>query len=190
MILLPEGEPARNGIKMISKALVVASLIALGAGRAAARDEPPELKKRLGFDLGIGSAVGVMGLVYHFVPTHHWRLEGGLGWGLSGIQLSFMPKLALGGTCAFIMGLGPSLGVGGPYADKGPVHQPQPGVVGWLNADVPGFECRSEAGFSFDFTLGLTMALTTFHYDIAGVGGTIHQGDILPQARLGLGWWF
>jgi hypothetical protein len=175
---------------MISRVLLMALLIALGAGRAVAQEAPPELRNRLGFDLGIGSAVGVMGLVYQFELTHRWRFEGGLGWGLSGIQLSVMPKIALGHTCAFVAGLGPALAVGGSYADSGPEHQPQPGVVGWLNLDAVGLDCRSDAGFSFDATLGLTMALTTFHYDIAGVGGPIRAGDILPQMRLGLGWWF
>jgi len=175
---------------MRSRVLLTASLLALGVGRAAAQDAPPEFHNRVGFNLGIGSAVGDMALVYQFAPTYRWRFEGGLGWGLSGVQVAVMPKLALGGACAFVVGLGPSLAVGGPFAEVGQEHQPQPDAVGWLNLDAPGVECRSDTGFSFEGTLGLTMALTTFHYDIAGVGGTIHSGDILPQVRLGLGWWF
>jgi hypothetical protein len=171
--------------------VVVASLVALGAGRAAAQDAPPVHRNRLGFDLGIASAVGTIGLAYQFAPSPRFRLEGGLGWGFSGVQLSIMPKVALGGApCVFVVGLGPSLALGGPYADAGAAHEPRPDVIPWLNLDVPGIECRSDAGFSVEATLGLTMALRAFHYDIADTGATIHAGNLLPQGRFGLGWWF
>jgi hypothetical protein len=170
--------------------LVVISTLVCGAGRAAAQDEAPVHPNRLGVDLGVASAVGSIGLAYQFAASHRWRFEGGLGWGFSGVQLSIMPKVAFGGACSFVLGAGPSLAVGGPYAESGPEHQPQPKAIGWLNVDVPGVECRSDAGISFEATLGVTMALTTFHYDITDVGATVHAGNLLPQARFGLGWWF
>ena len=51
---------------------------------------------------------------------------------------------------------------------------------------MPGLECRSEAGFSFEATLGLTMVLTDFHYDFADVGDTIHR-PALPAGWFGPG---
>ena len=171
-------------------ALAVASLLVFGASRASAQDEAPLHPNRMGFDLGVASAVGEIGLVYQFAPSPRWRFEGGLGWGFSGVQLSVMPKIALGGACSFVAGLGPSVGVGGPYAQSGPEHQPQPDVIPWLNLDVPGVECHSDAGISFQATLGVTMALRAFHYDITDVGATIHAGNLFPQARFGFGWWF
>ena len=78
--------------------------------------------------------------------------------------------------------------VGGQQATEG--HGPNPAVIPWLNLDVPGLECRSHGGFSFQATLGLTMPLADFHYDVADVGDTVHAGEILPQGRFGFGWWF
>jgi hypothetical protein len=46
------------------------------------------------------------------------------------------------------------------------------------------------SSFSFQATLGLTMPLADFHYDVADVGDTVHAGEILPQGRVGFGWWF
>jgi hypothetical protein len=98
-----------------------------------------------------------------------------------------MPKLALGSSaCAFTAGIGASLGIGGQPAS----HGPKPGTIPWLNLDVPGLECHARSGFSFQATLGLTMALADFHYDIADTGDTVHAGEVLPQGRIGFGWWF
>ena len=71
------------------------------------------------------------------------------------------------------MGFGPSLAVGGQQAAEGPGHGPNPAVIPWLNLDVPGMECRSRGGFSFQATLGLTMPLADFHYDVADTGDTV-----------------
>jgi hypothetical protein len=175
------------------RSIVVGTLsvaLLIGTGRAAAQNEPLAHPNRLGFDVGVASAVGEIGLAYQYAPSSRWRLEGGLGWGFSGVQLSAMPKVAFGGACSLLLGAGPSLAVGGPYAQSGSAHQPQPKVIGWLNVDVPGVECHSDAGISFEAALGVTLALTSFHYDITDVGATIHAGNLLPQARLGLGWWF
>jgi hypothetical protein len=173
--------------------LALLGLLALPieATSAAADEAPPAKRHRVGGDMGIASALGSAGVDYQFAPAPWFRLEGAVGYGPTGFQLSVMPKLALGGArCAFTMGFGPSLAVGGQQAAEGPGHGPNPGVIPWLNLDVPGLECRSRGGFSFQATLGLTMPLADFHYDVADVGDTVHAGEILPQGRVGFGWWF
>jgi hypothetical protein len=77
---------------------------------------------------------------------------------------------------------------GGALVAEG--HGPNPDVLPWLNLDVPGIECRTRAGFSFQGTFGLTMPLAAFHWDIADAGNTVPAGKILPQGRAGIGWWF
>src|SRR5262245_26479441 len=93
--------------------LLLTLLVLLGARSAAAQEAtPPIAHHRLGVDLGLGSAVGVAGVDYQFAPLDWVRLEGGVGWGPTGTQLSLMPKIALGsGTCAFTAGFGASLAV-------------------------------------------------------------------------------
>ena len=172
--------------------LPVILLIAGGAESAAAPEIPPATAHhRFGFDLGWASAVGIAGIDYQFAPVRWLRFEGSAGWGVTGAQLSIMPKIALGsGTCAFIAGFGPSLAVGGQEAMPGPAHDPHPAVVPWLNLDLPGIECRGRSNVSLQATLGLTMTLVAFHWDFADVGSTVHAGAIFPQGRVGVGWWF
>jgi hypothetical protein len=170
---------------------VVLLIVAARAGHAAGPEEDTFARNRVGVELGVGSALGELGVSYLYAPAQRFRLEGGLGWGFSGVQLSFMPKVVAGsGTCGFVAGFGPSLALGGPHAETGPSHEPQPGVIPFLNLDVPGLECHSDAGFSFQATLGLTMTLATFHYDVTDVGTTVHAGSVFPQLRFGLGYWF
>jgi hypothetical protein len=169
--------------------LALLALLALPIAATSAADEAPPKRHRIGGDMGIASALGSAGVDYQFAPAPWLRLEGAIGYGPTGFQLSVMPKLALGGArCAFTMGFGPSLAIGGQQATEG--HGPNPTVIPWLNLDVPGLECRSRGGFSFQATLGLTMPLADFHYDVADLGDTVRAGEILPQGRVGFGWWF
>ena len=165
-------------------------LVELGAGSAVAEDAPPPIvRHRVGVELGLASAVGLAGVAYQLAPLRWLRLEAGVGWGPTGTQLSITPKLALGsGACAFVAGFGSSLAVGGQQAEPG--HQPNPDVIPWLNLDVPGIECRSRSGLSFQASIGLTMPLADFHWDVTDLGSTVHAGALLPQGRAGIGWWF
>ena len=98
-------------------------------------------------------------------------------------------QVAFGGsTCRFVGGFGASIAVGGKQAAEG--HGPNPGTIPWLNLDALGGECRTSNGLSVQAALGLTMPLADFHYDVADVGRTVHAGELLPQGRLGVGWWF
>jgi hypothetical protein len=171
--------------------LALVLMLHFWAGRVAAQQEAPVQRHRIGGDIGFGSAVGMVGVDYQFAPVRWLRLEVGAGWGATGAQFSFMPKVGLGRSwrCAFTVGFGPSLAIGSSsLAAEG--HGPSPGVLPWLNLDVPGIECRTPSGFSFQGTFGATMPLADFHWDLADTGGTIHAGKILPQGRAGIGWWF
>jgi len=166
------------------------ALVTTGARSASAQDElRSPARHRLGADLGLASALGLVGVDYQFAPAPWMRLEAATGWGPTGAQFSMMPKIALGGgTCAFTAGVGASLAIGGQQAAAG--HGPDPDVIPWLNVDLPGVECRSPSGLSVQATLGLTMPLVDFHWDLADVGDTVKAGTILPQGRAGIGWWF
>jgi hypothetical protein len=175
---------------MSGRRLVLAAmLLLLGAGNVRADEPSPVARQRIGVDAGLASAVGTIGATYQYAPLSIARLEGGLGWGPSGTQVSVMPKVAFGSsTCVFLAGFGASLAVGGRLADEG--HGPNPNVIPWLNLDLPGVECRTRGNFSFQGTLGLTMPLVAFHWDAADTGATVQAGKVLPQARAGIGWWF
>jgi hypothetical protein len=136
----------------------------------------------LRMNFGAFSAVGYAGVTYAYSPLAETQLELGAGYGMTGLQLSFMPKVSLGSERhRFVTGLGPSLGV-----ERG-------GNSYWLNADL-GYEYRSEGGFSFLVAGGLTY----------GIGGTSAaaclfecdggresvRGWLAPQARVAIGQWF
>jgi len=170
---------------------MVMALAGMGARTSSAADSASETvaRHRMGLDVGVASAVGSVGASYQFAPRQWLRLEAGLGWGPTGTQLSAMPKVAFGGrSCRFMAGLGMSLAIGGGEATAN--QSSPPASIPWLNLDAAGIECRTSAGFSFQGALGLTMPLADFRYEFAEIGDTVHAGDLLPQGRLGVGWWF
>jgi hypothetical protein len=83
-------------------------------------------------DLGVASAVGFLGVSCLRMLGERVEVETGIGVGLTGAQLSFMPKLTLGsGENHLVLGAGPSLALGIGGSDPLP----------WLNAEA-GFEHR------------------------------------------------
>jgi hypothetical protein len=181
-----------KGARMPSgRSLLALLALSIAGASVAAAEAPPAKRHRFGGDTGIASALGSVGVDYQFAPLPWLRLEGAIGYGVTGVQLSVMPKLAFGGgRCAFTVGFGPSLAIGGQQAKEGPEHAPHPGVIPWLNLDVPGIECRWRAGLSFQATLGLTTPLVAFHWDFVDVGGTVQARQLFGQGRIGFGWWF
>jgi len=165
-------------------------VLLVSARSAAAEDDAPVQDHRIGGDIGFGSAIGIVGLDYQYAPVRWLRFEGGMGWGYTGWQFSFMPKIALGWSwrCAFTIGFGPSVAIGSSQAAM-EGHGMNPDYLPWLNLDVPGFECRTRAGLSIQGTLGATMPLKGYHYDFSEVGNDIPAGRIFPQGRIGIGWW-
>ncbi len=150
-------------------------------------------------DLGVGSPVGMIGVVYTR-PTSTWGsrlgLEAGAGLGLSGLQLSVMGKLRLGsGHWRFTPGLGIGLGV--PMGSGSTFHEGHPSpdsdehgpsvVMRWLDVDLVGVEYRGTSRLVFAASAGATVALNHAHWDIGDVGSDIRPGDPSPQVRIGLG---
>jgi hypothetical protein len=150
---------------------------------------------RLMFNLGLGSPIGLLGGTLTFSPWTGFQIELGLGLGLSGVQLSGMPKLSVGsGQRHFVLGAGPSIGIG---------NNPNPSqlcISYWLNAEV-GYEIRSESGSAFLLAFGVVSGLAG-QMPGYGVVGVTEQGEavkpepvtrlpiVLPAFRIAWGHWF
>ena len=148
----------------------------------------------LGFNLGIGSAIGIIGATVSFSPTPMLLWEAGIGQGLSGTQLSIMQKLALGAedsTVRFVAGAGISWGSGSETF-------PDPSL--WLNLDLVGMEIRTARGLVFFLAGGATVGLAggKFSYDLHEDCGNPPAcsfrnevaGVASPQGRMGFAVWF
>jgi hypothetical protein len=151
-------------------------------------------KSRLMGNMGIGSAVGEMGATFTYAPRPELQIELGAGLGLTGLQLSLMPKASLGSRHhRFLVGVGPSTAIGTNTKPAATC------VSWWLNAEV-GYEYRSASGFSFLLAAGITKGVAGM---VPGIGapGVYEPGDVttpeaarelplLPQGRIALGRWF
>ena len=140
-------------------------------------------------DDGFASAVGLFGVSVGWAPSEWFEIEGGIGVGFTGLQLSLMPKLALGSLRhRFLLGGGASVGIGGEELrldddDRDDDASSEVLVIPWFNADV-GYEYRwvTNGGvMSVMIATGLTMTLPS---------SAVPQLALIPQARVGIGWWF
>ena len=146
----------------------------------------PELatRHRVGVDVGLGSAVGAVGLTYTIAPVPWLRLEVGGGLGISGTQLCAMPKVALSGPRdRFVAGAGMS------WSNGQDAHGAEWSVP-WVNLDALGYEHRFASSVSLSVAAGLTTPLARFHYDVTELGNTVKPGTLFPQFRAGIGYWF
>jgi hypothetical protein len=172
---------------------VVVTLSLSTAVDAAAAPPVPEAtesaRTAVGLDLGIASAVGFGGVTLARQLGRHLRLEAGAGLGLSGLQLSVMPKLVLGdGHDHFVSGAGVSVAF---FSDSQYVS----GHPIWLNVDAVGYEHHFDNGIAVSSSVGLTGGLgggqiclppdgcePQFFRDVTHYWG--------PQARAQLAYWF
>jgi hypothetical protein len=158
------------------------------AVRGATAEAPPEHENAIALNLGVGSAVGLVGVSFErFVGDS--VVETGFGLGLTGPQLSIMPKVALGdGRHSFISGFGVAAALYGDHPhESGPEHQPRPPIIWWANADLAGYQYRGDRGY-FLLAAGFTMNLNAFHYDLFGEAGGLYAAfSLSPQARLAFG---
>jgi hypothetical protein len=93
--------PLRTGRTICSRVAGLALVLApVGPGAAAQKalssESPARPESRLGLDVGLLSAIGSAGVTLAYSPHPNLLVEGGAGIGLSGLQLSLMPKLQLG----------------------------------------------------------------------------------------------
>lgn len=166
---------------MSRRVLPLALLVLLIPAAASAGDLPSRNALRL--DAGLFSAVGELGTSYTRSLTSLLQLEAGVGVGLSGVQLSLMPKLSAGqGRHRYVGGIGVSAAI---FLGAGPDDSP---AFAWLNADVLGYEYRSSGGFTLLAAVGLTVGLAG-HYSWEESQESI-RGTLMPQARLGVGYCF
>lgn len=149
-------------------------------GKVSVVEEEPERpwtrRNRLGFDLGVFSALGLAGVSYARQLAEPLALEAGVGLGGSGLQLSLMPKLTLGSNGDYyVAGLGVAWAVG---ESRSPMF--------WVNADLLGYERRLENGLGLSISLGATACLSGQTTGYFAMG----KGFVAPQLRLGAAWWF
>jgi hypothetical protein len=144
-------------------------------------------------NLGLFSATGFGGFSYAYAPSNNWAFEAGIGYGLTGVQLSLMPKLTYGQNHRLVLGLGPSVGLG---------HD-RSGLSLWLNGDI-GYEYRADNGFSVSFVVGFTQGIAgciadKCRPDGAGWGDESDERAFMseraadwvgPQGRVIIGKWF
>ena len=188
---------ARNGEGCRAAEVEVAQPRRAGSAETLAQENTAEpkvaglAKHRVAADIGVFSAVGFLGATYTYSPVPAIQFELGTGLGLSGIQLSIMPKVLVGSKSHYlVVGAGPSEGIT-------PSNQDQHTYVSyWLNGDV-GYEYRSPGGFSFLFALGFTYALggevrSTCLFDCKGDtrGWSSPARGAFPQGRIAFGRWF
>lgn len=155
----------------------------------ATKPDAPPWRNAVYFNVGLFSAIGMIGATYVYSPSIPTELEFGMGFGRSGQQISFMPKLALGSRHhRLLLGVGPSLGLGA----AGPKN---PTV--WINGDI-GYEYRAESGFSVALSVGFTAGVagcwTSDCGDTEGEYGNLNSTSAKdwsgPQARFEIGKWY
>lgn len=150
---------------------------------------------------GVGSAVGFGGVSYGIAPRDWFLIEAGVGYGATGLQLSTMSKLTLGGDHdRLVSGLGLSVGILPNYA----WFQAR-GATLWLNVDAVGYEHRFSGGLSIGAALGVAVGLAGGgHFNSSDICPAIHcnrgsgeydhqvewAGSVFPQARIQAGYWF
>jgi hypothetical protein len=99
---------------MILTNIALTALLALPAAVSVDQPAPQPVRvNHLALNLGIGSSVGGLGITYDRDVGSWLQLQGGLGVGDSGWQVSIMPRLVLrlGTRHALFAGGGPSLGI-------------------------------------------------------------------------------
>jgi hypothetical protein len=129
-------------------------------------------------DVGWASPVGLAGytLAYQHVPW--FRTEMGIGFGGSGVQLAVQPTFSIdlaGGRHKYLLGAGPSVGLGGSGTP-----------TMYVNVDVVGYEYNGSGGFFFCFAFGITMSVV--HYGAEGYEPpTLQLYRPYPQGKVGFG---
>ena len=150
---------------------------------------------------GFGSALGFGGVSYGVEPASWLLLEGGVGYGVTGFQVSTMAKLTLGsGRARFVTGVGPSVGLWPTYS-----WSEARGTSLWLNVDAVGGEVRFSNGVSLGAAAGVAIGLAGGgHFYASDVCLALHcnrdnpndwsqvawAGSVFPQARVQVGYWF
>jgi hypothetical protein len=146
-------------------------------------------------NLGAGSAVGLLGMTFSYLPLPVLESEIGVGLGYTGWQFSAMQKVALGwGSTRFVAGVGCSYSSGSDL----PLERNNDGFRDfWLNFDLVGFEVRTRSHFVFFLAAGGTYKFgKPIHVELMSIDcqdstdacGSPSRG--FAQFRMGFGGWF
>jgi hypothetical protein len=136
-------------------------------------------------DVGLFSTVGFVGMSYGRAVTRWLVLEGGVGLGLTGVQLSLTPRLALGrGAQRFVAGAGLAVAIPTVAGYTGDPGYLRGSSALFLNVDLAGYEVSSpDRSLTFQAAAGVT----TLVYSPGDPG---LEGALYPQVRVGVGGWF
>jgi len=154
---------------------------------------PDALRDGVRAELGLASPVGFAGASAWHDVTPHFRLEGGGGFGWSGLQVSALARAMLGTpNHRLVPGLGVSLGIptdNGEIADPSvDGHRDSSVVMPWLNVDVLGYEYKSDAGWTLLTAFGLFTPLRTGVWGGAEFGGQLHPfRSWYPEGHIAFG---
>jgi hypothetical protein len=148
---------------------------------------PQAARNILRADLGLGAPTGLTGVSYQREIGSIFALEPGVGWGLSGTQLSLVLR-ARNLPIVGAPGVGVSLAFG-PGA--GWLVGEKRGAIVWLNVEPVGIEHRFESGLALGLGLGLVFPITgTFAVCRSTCGPVEAQSGAYPAIRVGVGRWF
>jgi hypothetical protein len=168
---------------------------------ARACEAVPSRRQVVALSVGLGSALGFGGVSYGYATKDWLLLEGGVGYGVTGVQVSTMVKLTLGSERQrFVTGVGTSVGLAPDYA-----WSQATGPTLWLNVDAVGGEYRFSNGVSLGGAFGVAVGLAGGgHFYSSDVCLALHcnrgsgehwdevawAGTVFPQARAQVGYWF
>jgi hypothetical protein len=165
--------------------VLVMTLLALGAGKAAAADgdvvSERESKPNVFYAQGgLGTPLGYVGfeLARHVSPS--FLVSAGAGMGVTGPQISLMPRLLLGqGRSVLVLGAGVSRGNYTSstfcFDDESCAHRV--GTANWANAEIGG-EYRWPGGLSFRYFGGYGRA---FADNLVCAGDAIDECNAHPS---------
>jgi len=123
----------------------LAALLSLVAHAEGESSRPNEAR----LDIGLFAPEGLVGVSYARDLVPHLQVEVGVGLGLSGFQLSAMPKLYIGSENRLYTGAGVSLGV-----------FPGQDTDAWFNWDIAGYEHRFANGLLVNLGVGYFRGLS------------------------------
>lgn len=154
--------------------------------------DSPAMKARVLGNVGLGSAVGELGVTFAYAPISSLQFEFGLGLGETGPQIMLMPRVKLVGNQrhGLFLGTGPS--ISGLLRN----HDDDMEYALWLNAEL-GYEYRSRRGVAFLLAAGVTHAFAgNQHFGPCGATcddgnkpGSLVSGSTFPQMRVAVGRW-
>lgn len=146
-------------------------------------------------NLGLGSPVGYAGVTAAASLSDRLQLEGGVGCGHSGLQLSLMPRLVLvpGREVQLVFGLGPSLSVRpGLDASLFSSEYHHTGLGLWLQGEL-GLRIQGPTGLTVLIASGLSAGLASnFLLSPPAIAEQFRAprpiaGTLNPEARVAVG---